>query len=228
MEKIYPNWIKVYIIDVLPGLAVGLYILGYLYTSLYYEAIGIDISKHISLSEMLLEIISPLFWVSLYYVFLLMFFGWFHYSSTIPLIKKHKEELNKGDYDSDKFNRKNKKFLIGLLISTIIPLVIFIGLNAIRDQFYFPSKLFLFSPSVLSFMILLIFAPPMILSTPTPYRTVLIVELIVSYYIFAAILFSYCGYINGRYIRDKDVAVFEIRTNDGTIYNNGSTGFSVS
>lgn len=220
MEKVSSNWLKVYIIDVLPGIAVGLYILGYLYTVFYYEAIGIEISKNISLSEMLLEIISPLFFVSLFYVLMLLFFGWFHYCSTIPLIKKHKEESNKVDYDIERFNIKNKKFLIVLLLSTIVPLVIFIGLNVFRDHCYSPSQIFLFSPLMLNFLILLVVAPPMIISTPTPYRMMLIIEAIFAFFIFTSILFGYCGYINGRYIRDNDIAVFEIKTNDGTIYNN--------
>lgn len=222
MEKNHPNWLKVYIIDVLPGIAVGLYILGYLYTVLYYEAIGIEISKNISLSEMLLEIITPLFFVSLFYVLILLFFGWFHFTSTIPLIKKHKEEKNEVDYDVNRFNIKNKKFLKVLLFSTILPLVIFIGLNAIRDHFYSPSQIFLFPPLVMSFMFLIIFAPPMIISTPNPYRMMFVFEGIVAYFIFTSILFGYCGYINGRYIRDNDIAVFDIKTNDGTIYNNKS------
>lgn len=229
MDKKYSNWIKVYIIDVLPGLAVGLYILGYLYNSFYYEVIGINISQHISLGEMLIDIINPLFFISVLSVFIIMFYSWFHYHASLPVLKEIKEEqMNKLSDNEEKqtgkpkFYRRNKKFIIGLLVATIIPLVLYISVNVIRDNCYYPGQTFLAAPILLSLTIFLFFAPISIIPTPHPQKMIMIVEAIVAYFIFAAILFGYCGYINGKYIRDYDIAAFEIKTNDGTIFDNNS------
>ena len=225
MENNYSNWIKVYIIDVLPGLTAAVYILGFIYNEQFYSVFGINVEQYISLGEMFLDIISPLIFIVTLYLFVLLFFSWFHYNITRQTLKEIQEEKKKeskdnkeNSIDENKFYRKNKKFVIGLLISTIIPLLLYIGVNELRGNSNGPSQVFLFSPFFLSFIILMFFAPISIISSSHPQRSFLIVEAVVTYYIYAAILFGYCGNINGRFVRDYDIARFEIKTNNGEVF----------
>lgn len=81
------NWIKVYVIDVLPIITISLYILAVLYNIAYYTVFGINIVKYISLSEMLMTIIEPLVIFLLYILFMI----WMSYVQAIiilPFIKK--------------------------------------------------------------------------------------------------------------------------------------------
>lgn len=223
MENNYPNWIKVYIIDVLPGLTAGLYILGYLYNSFYYDAIGIDISHYITLSEMLIDIIGPLTIISLSFFPYSLFFIWFHYISTYANIKKNQKErkdISKAERADNWFYKRNKKFIIFLLISTVVPLVIYISINIIKYDGYYPSQIFIGNPLFMTFVLTSFFAPIFILSTPKPQKSVLIVETAVAIFIYSAILLGYCGYANGKFIRDYDTASFEIKTTDGTLFDN--------
>lgn len=226
MEKINSNWIKIYIIDILPGLAVALYILGFFYTGFFYSAFGINIEHYISLSEMLLDILFPLIIMVLFYLLILILIYYLLYEDSLPFfskkldesIKKYKE--NEGDKTElyKLFSKKNNRLLKGLFISTISVLIFFIGINElIVDENKVPSMI---SPLLLNFIILLFFAPIFILSTPRPQRSVMIFETVLTYYIFAAIIFGYCGYKEGLYVKNHDTARFEIKINDGKIFDN--------
>lgn len=226
MEKINSNWIKVYIIDILPGLAVALYILGFFYTGFFYSAFGINIEHYISLSEMLLDIIFPLIIIVFFYLLILIMIYYLLYEDSLPYFsKKLDENIQKyKEKEGDKselyklFSKKNNRLLKVLFISTISVLVLFIGVNElIHDENKVPA---LISPLLLNFIILSFFVPIFILSTPRPQRSVMILESVLTYYIFAAIIFGYCGYKEGLYVKNHDTTHFEIKTNDGKIFDN--------
>lgn len=226
MEKINSNWIKVYIIDILPGLAVALYILGFFYTGFFYSAFGINIEHYISLSEMLLDIIFPLIIIVFFYLLILIMIYYLLYEDSLPYFsKKLDESIQKyKEKEGDKselyklFSKRNNRLLKGLFISTISVLVFFIGVNElIHDENKVPA---LISPLLLNFIILSFFVPIFILSTPRPQRSVMILESVLVYYIFAAIIFGYCGYKEGLYVKNHDITRFEIKTNDGKIFDN--------
>ena len=75
-----------------------------------------------------------------------------------------------------------------------------------------------------SFSVCLLLVPVAIIihSVSRPKRSIIIFETVVMYYIFAIVVFVYCGNINGRYVKDHDKATFEIKLNDGSILNNNS------
>ena len=50
----------------------------------------------------------------------------------------------------------------------------------------------------------------------------MILETVAVFYLFAYVVISYSGRINGEYVRDHDKATFEIKLNDGSILNNNS------
>lgn len=54
------NWIKVYIVDVLPCISVGLFVLAFFYHLTYYSVFGIDITKYASFGDIFIGIAGPL------------------------------------------------------------------------------------------------------------------------------------------------------------------------
>lgn len=60
MEK---NWIKAYIVDILPCIAGLVYILAIVYNIAYFSVFGINVINYLTLSEMIMSIIEPLIFV---------------------------------------------------------------------------------------------------------------------------------------------------------------------
>ena len=60
MEK---NWIKAYIVDILPCIAGLVYILAIVYNIAYFSVFGINVIHYLTLSEMIMSIIEPLIFV---------------------------------------------------------------------------------------------------------------------------------------------------------------------
>lgn len=54
------NWIKAYIIDVLPCITIALYILAFVYNQAFYSVFNINITHYLSLSDMLLSIMESM------------------------------------------------------------------------------------------------------------------------------------------------------------------------
>lgn len=69
MEK---NWIKAYIIDILPCIVGLVYILAVIYNIAYFSVFGINVIHYLTLSEMFMSIIEPLIFV----VIINMFWIW--------------------------------------------------------------------------------------------------------------------------------------------------------
>lgn len=225
------NWIKVYIIDVLPGIAVALYVLGFLYNEMFYSVFGIDVEHYISLSEMLIDIMIPLIFIVIFYTLMIINFYYGIYQNTLPVIRqaldkniqKYKEKEGDKSEIYKLFIKKNNRLLKYLFISTILPLALFIGVSEIKGNISIgPNMMVAFS---FCFLILLLFAPLFILSTPRPYRSIMILETVVALYIFAAIVFGYSGYKDGKYIKEYDTVQFEIKTSDGSIFDNNAYRF---
>lgn len=60
MNEIKQNWLKVYIIDVLPCITVALYLLAFIYNTAFFSVFNINVIHYISLSDMLLGVLEPL------------------------------------------------------------------------------------------------------------------------------------------------------------------------
>lgn len=60
------NWVKVYIVDILPCIAVSLYILAIVYNLALFSHFGIDILTFLSLTELLIGIVEPLLVTALF------------------------------------------------------------------------------------------------------------------------------------------------------------------
>lgn len=54
------NWIKTYVIQILPVLALIVYIIGFAYYMVYYYQFGINITSYITLAEVLVSTLTPI------------------------------------------------------------------------------------------------------------------------------------------------------------------------
>ena len=54
------NWIKTYVIQILPVLALIVYIIGFVYYMVYYYQFGINITSYITLAEVLVSTLTPI------------------------------------------------------------------------------------------------------------------------------------------------------------------------
>ena len=60
MNDFKQNWLKVYIIDILPCITVALYLLAFIYNTAFFSVFNINVIHYISLSDMLLCVLDPL------------------------------------------------------------------------------------------------------------------------------------------------------------------------
>ena len=91
------NWLKVYVVDVIPCLTIALYVLGIIYNLSYFSFWGINILHYISFGELLIEIIEPLVIISL--LSLSCFIGMSYYSNYVSDLKKSLRERKKSVKD---------------------------------------------------------------------------------------------------------------------------------
>jgi hypothetical protein len=83
MNEIKSNWIKAYIVDVLPCITVAIYILAFIYNIAFFSVFNINITHFLSFSEMLLSIIDTL--VAFAFLSLLaIWFSLFHITYFTP------------------------------------------------------------------------------------------------------------------------------------------------
>lgn len=85
------NWIKTYLIDILPGVSILLYILAIVYQMAFFSAFDISVLSYISLTETLISIIEPLLIFTLF--FLLSAFILFRFSTPSPSLFPGKKQV---------------------------------------------------------------------------------------------------------------------------------------
>ena len=120
------NWIKAYIIDVLPFMSLGIYVLAFLYNNAFYSVFNINIVSYISWSELLLSIIEPLFYFSFTgsVIAFCIYFSFLQFSTTVEietiennthscfLIQRIKETIKKHKFIAIFFSVFNELFFI--------------------------------------------------------------------------------------------------------------------
>lgn len=80
------NWIKRYIVDVMPCITVLLYVLAIGYELSYFSVFGIDILSYFSLTETLINIAEPLLFFTLFFFFSVVTIN--YYILAVPVILK--------------------------------------------------------------------------------------------------------------------------------------------
>ena len=122
-----------------------------------------------------------------------------------------------------RFLRMNIRYLLFIASVFFFSLLLYVILNATSGRnFCGQSQSFMVIPFIVSTLFLLIPIPVIIGSVSSHKRSIMILETVAVFYLFAYVVISYSGRINGEYVRDYDKATFEIKLNDGSILNNNS------
>lgn len=67
------NWIKAYIVDVLPCISVAFFVLAFIYTDSFYTVFGIDIVKYTTFGDVFMSITMPIVVFALFASIILSF-----------------------------------------------------------------------------------------------------------------------------------------------------------
>ena len=89
------NWIKAYIVDVLPCMTIALYILAFVYNLAFYSVFNINITHYLSLGDMLLSILESLVLLgvlSLFFIWAILYLSTFNLS-LIEQEKRRRENM---------------------------------------------------------------------------------------------------------------------------------------
>ena len=271
MENNQTNWIKAYIIDVLPCISISIYVLAFIYNVSFFSVFNVNIDHYLSFSEMLVNIIETLFLFVLFSVIIFWIeLWWFTYyvPNFIVINTERREKKKKGkgvpykylryfirvknskiftflrkiydwnkekdeEYDEKYTKRKKalekeanyhswKSFTIFFII-ILISYYIYVGLlkREYIDKGMMGASIGLSFP-LLFFVLFSIIDSDMALiaqnfnkSKMKKYSAIEIVEMIILYFCFAITIFYVSGKEYGKYVKEHDIATFEIKLNDG-------------
>lgn len=215
MENSKSNWIKTYIVDVLPCLSIALYLLAYTYNISFYQVFNIDIIPYLSFNDTLQSIIKPLIMILLASTGIMAFF-----TQSIPLLigeKKHAKNANK---------RTVHYFTMDFTIISVVSLALFFILVFCFDipngNLYAPTICVLIPFFLVILYFLIATSNKKIadrLLTINNCSRIDMFIMVLSYYIFAFLVFNVSGSKKGKYIMNHNQIAFEIKLSDGTLYN---------
>ncbi len=278
MKNDQRNWIKAYIIDVLPCISIALYVLAYIYNISFFSVFNLNIDQYLSFSEMLLSIIETLVLFVLFSVIIIWGeLWWFTYQ--VPYVIVIDAERRKKEKEEKKWRIKYKYLRLIIKAKNSVFFSILRKINnwnkkksaqidqkinkrkdALKKEEDYHSwntfttflcnivfSYFLYTSLIKKGFIdkgmmgasiglaipLLIFVTFSILdsdialithkydkSRMKKYSTIEIMEIIILYFSFAITIFYFSGKEYGKYVKEHDIATFEIKLNDGRILNN--------
>lgn len=218
------NWIRTYVIQILPALAFFVYIIGFAYYIVYYYQFGINIISYITLTEVLVSTLIPLlivFGISMpYFVFKLSFRSTVKrykiiFNDISTTIKKHIPCGKISEYyasDKRKFKLINKHFehkeRLNSYYSSVIVLSVMFSLTCVIIPLYIYMDIIKMGNKYFTIFILLLLIYPAINSYYRAYKKIRF-DVVKNYHIisslilvFIAILF--CSIKLGIYHAQQD------------------------
>lgn len=168
------NWIKAYVVQIFPLLALFVYIIGFAYYIVYYHQFNINITSYITLSEVLVSTLTPILLVTALSAFcgIILFFFRSSLKMTFRDVRRVKRWL-KGNAIVKKilallqllkcnFKLKNRKIKIEntffskincllcipiliVIVSIVIPYCMYIDIIAVQHKYVWIILLILFS-----------------------------------------------------------------------------------
>lgn len=241
------NWVKAYIVDVLPCISIALFVLAYIYNSIFFSVFGIDIIQYATFSDILISITEPLCLYSLGMA-VVMALTYDLYNVILPkwIQKREKQkeensETNESSDTEDSTNKESNEIInysnppkynsrkILFFIILILSVALFAIISTIEQGFTSPSLLFatesLLLPIAVIFFNIYIFyfgfgfdfIAPILLSIKKWSR--MWVVAIIVYYVYSIAIFGIIGYERGKMHRDRNLISFEITTSSGQKYN---------
>jgi|GEM_PF-5593635 len=229
------NWIKAYIIDVLPSMTALLYLLAVIYNVAFFSVFNIDVTDFLSFVEMLVSVIQPTLLLS---IFLLLLVAIATYVLPVLTNKISKRRKNK------RLDRKRIHYLKlfiknvhssalcnSLKLSTfsiivIIPSCVYLFSKGGIDSFEgrYSGFIPIFIPILVAFILVvckLVIRPKttmleQIRSVTLPDRILTIVLIC----IFAVSVIYESGLRDGKTLLSRDEVEFELTLTDNTVYDN--------
>lgn len=234
------NWIKAYIVDVLPCISIAFFVLAYEYNSSFYSVFGIDIIQYATFGDIFLSITEPIILYAMFILVILFYFG-------IYLVVPEKRE----NVAKRKPNFKYLRFLVKVrniiiirsvfanmnrrliyacqFFSVMFPLGLcyMVYWNFIRTGYISPTLyscvIALIVPVVLYLFFLLLYS---LFSTQTITNilnnlrkyTFEVISFFVLYYMCAITLFKTVGFEYGEQIKYGDNFEFEIQTMNDSVF----------
>ena len=215
------NWIKTYIVEVLPFLSVAFFSLSYIYYSAFYSVFGIDILQYATFGDIFLGITEHLVSLGLLSILVTEYFLSLFYN---PNNKIESEKISKKDV---------KKFTVVFFICYFFSILFILVLETNYKDFFegyidfnkFWFPIFLIFPLFISSIYILIQVLNKKAKVVKFFFTNGIFKLLIlilTYYSYLMCMFSDLGVVDGLKRRDRDNIKFEIRTVGGCVYNNNN------
>ena len=245
MKSKESNWIKAYIIDVMPCISIAIYLLAFIYNNAFYSVFNINLTPYVSFGELLFSIIEPLIIFS--FLTFLFLFALNYYFPKWLLITQSRMEMHSREDSDGKLKlrplriRYIKAFEDKLLsvfksknpLNKLLPIVFLLLFSGILfDKTYvlnsgdvdyglYKATIGLITPYLVAFFLLHF----IIVTTPRIYSQYIksvnikdIVAIVISYYIYAIVIFYSCGIESGNYYLNNDKMTFSIKSSDGVEY----------
>ena len=229
------NWIKAYIIDVLPCMTALLYLLAVIYNVAFFSVFNIDVTDFLSFVEMLVSVIQPMLLLS---VFLLLLVAIAIY--ILPALanrlsenrKHHRLDRKRIHYlklfiekvHSSTLYKSLKLFTFSLIV--ILPSCVYLfargGINNFEGRYsgFIP----IFMPILVALILVvckLMIRPKITLLEQI--RTITMPDKIMTFiliFIFAVSVIYESGYRDGKNLLSRDEVDFQLILTDNTIYDN--------
>lgn len=213
------NWLKVYIIDILPCISLLLYALGIIYNRALFGEFNINILEFVSLTDLFISILDALVAFCTYSLIALILIV---YAKTFFSNVSPNESIDNNSKHSLKVC-----FLSILIMSISFSMDIFLWEYDILKTDLSGAAFALFLPLyfVLGFAIVewsssrFKFMSSYKYNLMRKYNTIETFEMLVIFVFYAIVVFSYTGKKTGEYILTHKTETFEIKTSDNTVYN---------
>lgn len=229
------NWIKAYIIDVLPCMTALLYLLAVIYNVAFFSVFNIDVTDFLSFVEMLVSVIQPMLLLS---VFLLLLVAIAIY--ILPALanrlsknrKHHRLDRKRIHYlklfiekvHSSTLYKSLKLFTFSLIV--ILPSCVYLftrgGINNFEGRYsgFIP----IFMPILVALILVVckwMIRPKITLLEQI--RTITMPDKIMTFiliFIFAVSVIYESGYRDGKNLLSRDEVDFQLTLTDNTTYDN--------
>ena len=229
------NWIKAYIVDVLPCLTALLYMLAVVYNIAFFSAFNIDITDFIYFGDILVSIIQPLLLLSLFLLLMVALIVYLIPSLVYRSPKKSEQKVYKKGrlhymkllvrfLHSSIFYKSFKLFTFSLLV--IAPTYYFLFTKGYINNFEgrYSGFVPIFIPV---FLTIVLFVSKVLfrskLTIFQQFRNVTAADKILTfilYFVFAVAVVYESGYRDGKSILERDEVKFKLTLTDNSTYDN--------
>jgi hypothetical protein len=223
------NWIKAYVVDVLPCISIAFFILSYVYYSAFYAVFGIDILQYATFGDILLGVTENL--VNFAFVSLIAIgIGCFSYKNVKGYYNFQKNEIESENISEIDAVKYSAIIFISMVVSMIFIWILvtyfidFLEKYIIDfDNVSFPFFLYfpLLIPTLYTFLQITM-NKSKVIKTFLVNDKFFVILMSIFFYFHSFVMFGDLGAFDGLKRINRDNIKFEIRTVGGCLYNDTS------